>query len=115
MFKELHRGGGTSVRGVIGRSGARIGAKAHSLHPTLIMVRLRLQCVMSILLGSTGMLIAQQQQPLPQGRLPRTAPVPLTSTQPSNPNTAPQQSPQTAIPQQPTQATPAAQGVVRIA
>jgi hypothetical protein len=69
------------------------------------MVRLRLQCVMSILLGSTGMLIAQQQ-PLPQGRLPRTVPAPLTSTQPSNPNTAPQQGVQTA---------PAAQGAVRIA
>jgi hypothetical protein len=78
------------------------------------MVRLRLQCVMSILLGSTGMLIAQQQQPLPQGRLPRTTPVPLTSTQPSNPNMAPQQGAPAASQQQPTQAIPG-QGAVRIA
>src|SRR3954451_12826953 len=81
----------------------------------LDMVRLRLQCVMSILLGSTAMLMAQQQQPLPQGRLPRTVPVPLTSTQPSNPNTAPQQIPQTATPQQPTQSMPTGQGAVRTA
>jgi hypothetical protein len=80
MFKELHRGGGTSVRGVIGRSGARIGAKAHSLHPTLIMVRLRLQCVMSILLGSTGLLIAQQQAPV-QGQIPKTVPAQVANQQ----------------------------------
>jgi hypothetical protein len=76
------------------------------------MVRLRLQCVMSILLGSTGMLIAQQQQPLPQGRLPRTPPVPLTSTQPNNPNnpnTVPQHGPRLAAPEQGAQPIPAAQ------
>jgi hypothetical protein len=64
------------------------------------MVRLRLQCAMWILLGSTGFLMAQQQKPqqLPQGRLPKTPPQALTSTQPGSPATNQQQSPQITPP-----------------